>query len=188
MKNNISRIKVAKILILGLIFNLGLALPLTSMAQSQGSNTENRLKVAFIYNFAKYVEWMSLENRNHLAICLIGKEDLNGAFNALNGRSSQGKEIQVRRNVTAEQVKDCQIVFVPESEAKILPNVMRNVANTSILVVTDAKAQTDALAHIHLDTVEDRIQFDVNLALMQKSSLKASSEMLKLARSTRIKL
>ena len=119
---------------------------------------------------------------------MVGKEDLNGAFNALNGRSTQGKEIQVKRNINLDQVKECQIVFVPESETKQLSSIMKNAASTNTLVVTDTKAQLDAIAHIHLDTVEDRIQFDVNLPLMQKSNLKASSEMLKLARSTRIKL
>jgi hypothetical protein len=182
MKKYISYMKLL------LVISLGFCAHLTSQAQSQGSNTENRLKVAFVYNFAKYVEWVSSENKNYLAICLIGKEDLNGAFNALNGRSTQGKEIQVKRNITADQVKDCQIVYVPEAEAKLIPTVMKNTSTSSILVVTDAKAQADSVGHIHLDTVEDRIQFDVNLPLMQKSNLKASSEMLKLARSTRIKL
>ena len=180
--------KYISIMKLLLALSLGFCAPLTSHAQSQGSNTENRLKVAFVYNFAKYVEWMSADNKNHLSLCLVGKEDLNGAFNALNGRSTQGKEIQVKRNTTPDLVKDCQIVFVPESEAKNIPTVMKNIGNSSILVVTDAKAQIDTVTHIHLDTVEDRIQFDVNLPLMQKSNLKASSEMLKLARSTRIKL
>ncbi len=182
MKKYISTLKAACLLSICLIQ------PITAMAQSQGSNTENRLKVAFVYNFAKYVEWMSSENKNQLSICLVGKEDLNGAFNALNGRSTQGKEIQVKRNINLDQVKECQIVFVPESETKQLSSIMKNAASTNTLVVTDTKAQLDAIAHIHLDTVEDRIQFDVNLPLMQKSNLKASSEMLKLARSTRIKL
>jgi len=36
-----------------------------------------------------------------------------------------------------------------------------------------------------LASAEDRIEFDVNLAMLQRANLRASSQMLKLARSTK---
>ena len=51
-----------------------------------------------------------------------------------------------------------------------------------VLLVSDARQAMDQGAHLSLIFNDDRVEFDVNLLNLQKSSIKASSQMLKLAR------
>ena len=153
-------------------------------AQSANSMAEYRVKAAYIYNFAKYVDWPGDETKP-FRVCTAGRDDLGGALAALDRRMAQGREIQVRRDVALDQLKECQIAFLGETESKLLPQVIRQLNGAPVLVVSDIRQSVDTGAHVLLAATDDRVEFDVNLASMQRANLKASSQMLKLARSTK---
>jgi hypothetical protein len=156
----------------------------TAHAQSANSMAEYRVKAAYIYNFAKYVDWPGVESKE-LHVCTAGRDDLGGALSALDRRLAQGREIQVRQNVAMDQLKDCQIIFVGEKDSKLLTTVVRQLLGAPVLIVSDNQQAAEAGAHITLASAEDRVEFDVNLATLQRANLKASSQMLKLARTTK---
>ena len=58
----------------------------------------------------------------------------------------------------------------------------RQLGNSQVLLVSDARQAMDLGAHLSLIFNEDRVEFDVNLLNLQTSNIKASSQMLKLAR------
>jgi hypothetical protein len=153
-------------------------------AQSANSMAEYRVKAAYIFNFAKYVDWPVADSKQ-FQVCSAGRDDLGGALSALDNRLVQGRAIQVRQNVAMDQLKDCQIIFVGERDSKMLSSVVRQMLGTPVLIVTDNQQTVEAGAHIILASAEDRVEFDVNLATLQRSNLKASSQMLKLARNTK---
>ena len=153
-------------------------------AQSANSMAEYRVKAAYIYNFAKYVDWPGVESKD-FRVCSAGRDDLGGALFALDRRLAQGREIQVRQNVALDQLKDCQIIFVGDRDNKLLASVVRQLGGAPVLIVSDNQQAVDAGAHIALASAEDRVEFDVNLANLQRANLKASSQMLKLARTTK---
>ena len=74
------------------------------------------------------------------------------------------------------------MVFVGESDARLLPLLVRQLGSASVLLVSDARQAMDQGAHLSMVFNDDRVEFDVNLLNLQKSSIKASSQMLKLAR------
>lgn len=150
-------------------------------AAQSSAQTVDRIKAAYIYNFAKFVEFPAAEDQM-IRLCLLGKGDLNGALPGLNHRMAQGREILIRKEVSPEQVRDCSLVFVAESEARLLPVVVKQLGGAPVLLVSDARQAMDAGAHLALIFNEDRVEFDVNLLNLHKSSIKASSQMLKLAR------
>jgi len=155
-----------------------------AVAQSTNSMAEYRVKAAYIYNFAKYVDWPVVDSKE-FHVCTAGRDDLGGALSALDRRLAQGREIQVRQNVTMDQLKDCQIIFVGEKDSKLLTSVVRQLWGAPVLIVSDNQQAAEAGAHITLASADDRVEFDVNLATLQRANLKASSQMLKLARTTK---
>lgn len=144
------------------------------------SATVDRIKVAYVYNFAKFVEF-GLDEKS-IRICVPGKDDLSGTLLSLNHRMAQGREIVVRKDVPLEQIKECHMVFVSELDARMLPAVTRQLGSAPVLLVSDGRHAVDQGAHLALIYNDDRVEFDVNLLGLQKSSIKASSQMLKLAR------
>lgn len=157
---------------------------LAAQAHSANSMAEYRVKAAYIYNFAKYVDWPSVDGKL-FHVCTAGRDDLGGALFALDRRLAQGREIQVRQNVALDQLKDCQIIFVGDRDSKLLSSVVRQLLGAPVLIVSDHLQAVEAGAHITLASAEDRVEFDVNLATLQRANLKASSQMLKLARTTK---
>lgn len=151
------------------------------VAAQPAGQTVDRIKAAYVFNFAKFVELPGSDDK-FIRVCVLGKDDLNGAMLSLNRRMAQGREIQVRKEVPLDQAKDCSMVFVGESEARILPAVVRQLGSASVLLISDARQAVDHGAHLSMVFSDDRVEFDVNLLQLQKSSIKASSQMLKLAR------
>jgi YfiR/HmsC-like len=159
---------------------LGLMGYFKAMAQSADQPVD-RIKAAYIFNFAKFVELPGADDKP-IRLCVLGRDDLNGAMQGLNRRVAQGRELIVRNNVALDQAKDCAIVFVGEAEARLLPAAARQLGSASVLLVSDARHAVDQGAHLSLVFNDDRVEFEVNLQHLQKSGIKASSQMLKLAR------
>lgn len=153
---------------------------LPASAQS-AAPTLDRLKVAYVYNFAKFVELPGNEDQP-IRLCVVGKEDPFDRMLSLNRRIAQKREIQVRRDVPLGQLKDCGIVFVGAAESRQLPTVVRQLGHASVLLISDDRLAVDQGAHLVLLHNDDRVEFEVNLINLQKSNLRASSQMLKLAR------
>jgi hypothetical protein len=157
---------------------LGVALPASAQGAGQ---TVDRIKAAYVYNFAKFVELPSPDDKS-IRLCVLGHSDLGGAMLGLNRRMAQGREIVVRKEVPLDQLRDCSMVFVSEDHARQLPAVAAHLSSVPVLLVSDGRHAVDHGAHLALLFSDDRVEFDVNLQNLQKSNIRASSQMLKLAR------
>ncbi|MFY8193424.1 MAG: YfiR family protein, partial [Limnohabitans sp.] len=62
------------------------------------------------------------------------------------------------------------------------PAVVKQLGNAPVLLISDDRQAVDQGAHLGLLHNDDRVEFEVNLLSLQKSNLRASSQMLKLAR------
>ena len=160
-------------------FLAGLLL-LASLAGQAEPGTEQQLKAAYLVNFLKYVEWPGEHAR--ATICLFGREALGAGLAHYEGRSVAGRELAVRRVNGPDQLDDCQILYVPDTEEARFPAVLRWTEQRPILTVSDAEffaRQGGGIALVREDT---RLRFDVNLDALHRARLKPASQMLRLAR------
>jgi hypothetical protein len=161
-------------------FLSGLMLLLASMAGQAQTGTEQQLKAAYLVNFLKYVEWPDSAPKS--TICLFGRDALGAALASYEGRSVAGRELALRRVSGPDQLDECQILFVPDTEEARFPAVLRWTENRPILTVSDAEffaRQGGGIALVREDT---RLRFDVNLDTLNRAHLKPASQMLRLAR------
>ena len=156
-----------------------------AVASAQTMLSEAQAKAAFILNFARYVEWPErvFPTRDApLLICLLGRDGLGSAVTALESRQVQGRAIAVRRVASVDEMRACQVVFVGESEERRLALTLRGLAGQPILTVSDLDGFIDAGGAIGLVHGDGRLQFEVNRQALEQAQLKASSNLLKLAR------
>ena len=177
----LARVQVHGVRALIALLALGSVWAAQAQSSTSARRTVDRIKAAYVYNFAKFVELPGSDDKS-IRVCLLGKDDLNGSLQSLNHRMAQGREILVRKDVTLDQIKDCTMAFIGEGDARLLPAVVRQLGSAPVLLVSDARQSMDQGAHLSLIFNDDRVEFDVNLLNLQKSSIKASSQMLKLAR------
>jgi len=142
--------------------------------------TEAQLKAAYLVNFLKYVEFPG--TRTVVNLCLFGRDSLGPYLAGYEGRQVGGRELRIRKVSSPEQIADCQELFIPDTEEARLTAVLRWVDKQPILTVSDADTFTREGGGIALVRAEGRLQFEVNVEALTRAGLRASPQMLRLAR------
>lgn len=142
--------------------------------------TEAQLKAAYLVNFLKYVEFPGA--RTTVNLCLFGRDSLGPYLASYEGRQIGGRELHIRRVSSPEQLTDCQELFIPDTEEGRIASVLRWSDKQAILTVSDSETFTRDGGAIALIRSEGRLQFEINADALNRANLKASSQMLRLAR------
>ena len=145
---------------------------------------EYAVKAAYLYNFAKYVEWPPKAfpvASAPLLICIAGANPFGEALAALSGKTVESHPVEVRHIPMATSLDPCHIVFIGRAEQGRLKTVLAKLAFRPILTVSDIGDFARAGGMIGLVEAEQRIRFDINLTATQQANLKLSSQLLKLA-------
>jgi hypothetical protein len=146
---------------------------------------EEQVKVAFIYNFAKFVEWPPEAFRTDsstLTIGLIGPDPFGSLLDSLKEKSIRGRKISIKRMAKAENPEDCHIWFISASEKANLRNILAQAKNHNILTVSDMDRFAQQGGMIGLVNQDGRINFEINIDAVQRSKLRFSAQLLKLAK------
>ena len=173
---------VIKVLLLGLLSMLSLSL------FARGEPSEDQVKAAFVYNFAKFVEWP--ENAfpakdSPLILCVIGKDNVGSALQVLEKKEVQGR--QLRLSVITDltqylQSNSCHILFIANSESAHLQELLQDLGDAPTLTVADNAGFIKQGGMISLYVESQRVQFAVNQNATHNTGLKLSARMLQLAR------
>lgn len=157
-------------------------------ASAQPALTDAQAKAAALVNFARYVEWPERAFAGKEAgfvFCLAGRESLASAAVSLDGRTLHGRTTQVRRVLGVEELRGCHVLFIPEAEERRQTPMLRAVAGEPVLSVGDASGFTDAGGAIGVTLDDGRIRFDINRGTLDAAQLRASANLLRLARNVR---
>jgi hypothetical protein len=179
-----SKVRPGKFSIMLTLGFLCVCLAITSRAPGQEASP-SQVKAAFLYNFAKFVEWPPgtfADNRASINLCILKGEPLAQEVVALQGKEVQGRKIIVKQGLGIEEMKKCQIFFGSASENPRLNKIMEVLRCCPVLTITD---EVDDFARhggiINLVRLEDKIGFAISLKNAEKRNLKISSQLLKLA-------
>lgn len=154
-----------------------------------GQAQEGDLKAAFVYNFAKFVEWPveNLPAGAPLQVCWFGPADgLGAALPKLEGKAAQGHEIRVRTvQARTEQLKSCHLLVVGDVETPRLHDIIRASNGLAALTVGTSERFVDAGGMIGLVTTNNKVQFEINLEAAQRANLRLVAQFVNLARTVR---
>lgn len=142
--------------------------------------SEDSVKAGFIYNFAKFAEWPAASDEA-LRICALDAHPLDGHLAKLAGRMVHNREIQVIFRIQPPDWRACHVLFVSAASGERGDMALKALSGLPVLTVGEQPgfAQRDGMIELHV--VDNRMRFDVNLAMVQRTGLKLSSQMLKLA-------
>ena len=169
-----------------------IALAVTLVLQNQAAAKEAgeyEVKAAFLYNFAKFIEWPSNVSPGPnapMVIGILGKDPFGGEIDrAVAGKTVNGRRLLIKRFSTLESYEYCHILFVSASERSNLPRILAAVANSSVLTVSETERFAQIGGIINFTTIESRIRFEINQAAAERAGLKISSKLLSLGRAIR---
>jgi hypothetical protein len=147
---------------------------------------EYQMKAAFIYNFAKFVEWPPNAFRSTtepLAICILGEDPFGHSLDeTVQAKSIEGRAFLVRRISGPDQATGCQIVFVSNSERRQFSSIITRVSTSGVLTVGESEgfAAQGGVINFKLEN-ERRIRLEINLSAARGANLRISSKLLSLA-------
>lgn len=155
--------------------------PVPAWGQSSPPAREYEIKAAFMYHFARFVEWPAEEAWTQVTLCVLESPPMERALKALERKTVKDKPLTVRRLQHGEEGRDCQIVFIGALEPDRQGQVLETFAGAQVLTVGDAKTFARAGGIIRLFNAGNRIRFEINLEAARRAGLEISSRMLKLA-------
>jgi hypothetical protein len=148
---------------------------------------EYRVKAAFIYKFATYIRWPAaagVEATAPFVIGVIGTDPFGSSLTeVVRDQTVQGRVIRIRALRRAEEALECNLVFVSSSELENLGPLFAVLRSAPVLTVSDMDRFAKRGGMIGLVTTEhNRVGFDINKAAIERTGLRASSQLLQLAR------
>ena len=155
-------------------------------AQAQDSKpSEYEIKAAFLYNFAKFVDWpveSFRDDSSNLTLGILGVDLFGPALDVLKDKTVKGRKITIKRSKNMEDLKGCQILFISASEKGNLKQILNALRDSNVLTVSEIERFANRGGIVNFIRVDNKIQFEINPEAAQRNKLKISSHLLRLAR------
>jgi hypothetical protein len=146
------------------------------------------LKAAFIYNFARLVEWPAntfgtdLES-DSFRLCFIGKDPFENALRSIRNKKVAGRPLIIQRFIQLNEVQTCHILFISSTEEKQLQKILNAVKQSPVLTVSEIPEFAEKSGHIRFFlNKNEKLNLEVNLDSIKQAGLSISSRILTLAK------
>ena len=147
--------------------------------------TEYEIKAAFLYNFAKFVEWplsAFSDSRQPMSICVFGRDPFGRALeDALLGKTIGDHPVLLGHAKQPADLAGCHIVFVGAADSTRLPDLLTHLRGRAVLVVGESEGFASAGGTIQFVLDQNRVRFAINPDAAERAGLRISSKLLALA-------
>lgn len=178
----ISRLIIAVILFSSTFLPGGVA---CIAAEDSAEQLEYKIKTAFLFNFAKFVDWPAGSfsgSIDEFTIGVIAPPKLASTAKLLQNKKIKGTRVKVITFESSEELVPCHILFIGMGDEKLLTNVIARFKNSPVLTVADTSGFASKGGDINFIAVDKTIRFEINPEAAKKKNLKISSKLLNLAR------
>jgi hypothetical protein len=165
-----------------------MSVTLCAAAEEPGRTLPQRIKAAFLYKFAAYVEWPGNAFAGSDSPIVIGVSGAEAIARELEqvvvGRSVGARPLQVRRLRRGEMANDCcHILFVGDGDEKGRAiELLERAEGHPVLTVTDSGRDQPKGSVINFLAVEDKVRFDISREAAERNGLQLRSQLLGVAR------
>lgn len=148
----------------------------------ESTQVESAVKAAFLYNFARFVEWPPVHTGGAIRIGVLGKGEVGGALeDVVRGKTVNGRPIRIWRLTSAADADQCEILLIERSEVKHLKEILPLLAGKPVLTVCDGASCVKDGGMIAFQIVDESVRFQISQESAQRAGLKISSQLLKVA-------
>lgn len=149
---------------------------------AESFEVEARVKAAFIYNFARFVEWPPRSSPGPVRIGILGHGDLTSPLEeVVRGKSVGGRSIVISPLGSVGEAECCEIVLIERSESKHEREIAQALAGKPVLTVCDDENGARDGVMIAFQLFEESVRFQINQEAAGRAGLKISSQLLKVA-------
>jgi YfiR/HmsC-like len=163
--------------------------PIYAIADAPPAVSEYEVKAAFLFNFAKFVEWPDSAFRHPdepIVLGILGEDPFGASIDRmLADKTIGGHRLLVKRFRGVDTLERCHILFIGRSEEERLDRVLAKLDGAPTLTVGEGEQFAEAGGMIAFVIDHNRVRFDVDLHAAREAGLNPSSQLLKVARIVR---
>jgi YfiR/HmsC-like len=157
----------------------------------QGSATEvaaqadeYQVKAAFIFNFAKFVEWPgeAFNGGGGIVVGVVGDDPFGGALDRLNGSTANGRRLQIKRLRLGDNLRGCHILFISKSESRNLAKILDSLKGTSVLTIGEMSQFNQSGGMIRFVIQNQKVRFEINSGAASQARVRISSKLMALSK------
>ncbi|HSV45672.1 MAG TPA: YfiR family protein [Ramlibacter sp.] len=157
------------------------AWPAAAAAADDEAIAERRVKAAYLYRFASYVQWPEdtfTAPSTPLVIGVWGYDELAEDLTALvRGRTVDGRPVEARRLRDADALAGLHMLFIGRARSARLGDTVGNQPLRGTLVVTETPRALLQGSIINFLLSEGQVRFELSLEAAEKRGLKLSSRL-----------
>jgi hypothetical protein len=168
-----------------------LLLPAPAHAQEIDEAKALRVKAAYLYRLPKFVGWpvSAFEgDQKNFVIGVLGEDPFGRILDdTIRAKTVGSRPVKVRRlqwtnDKDRAALKSCQVLFISASERHRLGEVLAELTEQPVLLVSDIPDFASVGGMIGLVLEEGNIVFEINVVSVERAGLHAQSKLLRLAR------
>jgi hypothetical protein len=177
---------------LALSIALSAVLGSAAYARAQAERvSEYQVKAAFLYNFAKFVEWPdapSTNGRDPILLCVAGRDPFGKILEqTILGKTANGHPFMIKLFKKDEDASGCHILFTDSSDETYIRSLFDRLKGSSVLTVGETGKFLRLGGIINFTLEENRVRFEINVDAAERARLKISSKLLSVAKVVRDK-
>lgn len=164
-----------------LICALSCWLLIQSVLAEQTRFNETELKAAYLYNFAYFVNWPA--TKPNFLFCSYANSPVTQVLAKLiAGERLHEQPLQLIIDPIPDQLHECQVIYIPAQQERILAATLEFVHAFPILTVSDIADFEQRGGMIRLANDGQRIQPIIQLSNVTRTGLTVSSKLLRSSR------
>jgi hypothetical protein len=149
------------------------------------SLSQYQVEAVFLFNFAKYVDWPAAAFTNATApitIGVLGTDPFGGSLqHMVEGKSIAGRSFVIKHLATDGDLSGCQILFISDSEAARMSEILDKTRTLPILTVGEDEAFAEDGGIINFVVKDGKVRLEIDLTEARKNGLTISSRLLAVA-------
>lgn len=157
------------------------------LAPGQSQVEEYRLKAAYLFHFAQFVEWPAgaLDGADKpLVFCVIGEDPFHGDLEGtVQGKSAGGRAVRILHLQRIQANSGCHLAFIDHKQGGRVHELLASLDKAPVLTVGESEDFLREGGMIRFCMEDRKVRFEINQGAAERAHLKISARLLLLAKS-----
>jgi len=145
----------------------------------------DQIKAAFLYNFTKFIEWPPqsfTDARAAIVIGVLGDSSMAAVLDdVVRDRRVNGRPITVRTIQSAADAASTHVLFVSDAAGSQWAQVQAAIETRPVVTVGESPSFARKGGTINFVLQGDKLRFEINMTAAERSGVKISAQLQKLA-------
>jgi hypothetical protein len=146
---------------------------------------EEKVKAAFIVNFARFISWpeeLFAKETDPFVICTVGIDSAGAAFTGIESKKIKGRPIVLKNLTSLDDTKQtCHLLYVKGVSNENMQTYLQKSETSPVVSICESDGFAALGGTIEFVKVEDRLSFKINNTKAKERQLRVNASLLNLA-------